>query len=128
MANRTLPLQSAAWRRLRASVLNGEPLCRHCHARGIMTEATDVDHINNDASNNSAENLQGLCHECHSRKTNADMGRRVRMGCDADGLPLDPNHPWAKVCSLLQKSPEGDRRYPTGYPSFNADCLKNRQS
>ena len=91
---RTLPLQSAAWRRMRASVLNGEPLCRHCAARGLLTEATDVDHKSGDPSDNSSENLQPLCHECHSRKTQADMGKRVTYGCDINGMPLDPLHPW----------------------------------
>ena len=124
---RTLPLNSASWRRMRASVLNGEPLCRHCAARGLVIEATDVDHKSGDPSDNSSENLQPLCHSCHSLKTNADMGKRVYQGCDVDGLPLDPNHPWAKVCSLLQKSPGTDIARPAGSPRVNATCLKNRQ-
>lgn len=101
---RTLPLQSGAWQRLRASVLAGEPLCRDCAARGIVTEATDVDHVSGDPSDNSSENLQPLCHSCHSRKTARDHGKQVSMGHDTDGLPLDPSHPWAKVCRLLQRS------------------------
>ncbi|WP_292934534.1 HNH endonuclease signature motif containing protein [Noviherbaspirillum sp.] len=111
---RTLALDSAAWRKLRALVLNEEPTCRHCQALGRVTPATDVDHIDNDPSNNSRDNLQALCHECHSRKTNADMGRRVSYGCDVNGMPLDPNHPWNR-----EKSPEADGHTPTGTPSFN---------
>ena len=124
---RALPLNGSAWQRLRASVLSGEPLCRHCAARGIVTEATDVDHISGDPGDNSSENLQPLCHSCHSRKTASDHGKRVSMGCDVDGLPLDPAHPWAKVCSLLQKTPECARARPAGSSSFTADCPKNRQ-
>ena len=124
---RALPLNGSAWQRLRASVLSGEPLCRHCAARGIVTEATDVDHISGDPGDNSSENLQPLCHSCHSRKTASDHGKRVSMGCDVDGLPLDPAHPWARVCSLLQKSPECARARPAGSSSFTADCPKNRQ-
>jgi hypothetical protein len=112
---------------MRASVLNGEPLCRHCAARGLLTEATDVDHVSGDPGDNSSENLQPLCHECHSRKTASDQGKRVSMGCDVDGLPLDPAHPWAKVCSLLQKSPGTNLARPAGSSSFTADCPKNRQ-
>lgn len=100
---RTLPLNGAAWQRLRASVLSGEPLCRHCHARCIVTPATDVDHISGDPSDNSPENLQPLCHECHSRKTAADHGKNVYQGCDTDGMPLDPDHPWRRTRALLLK-------------------------
>ena len=87
---RTLALNTAAWQRLRASVLAEQPLC----ACGCMGIATDVDHINGDPSDNSRENLQGLTHECHSRKTARDHGRRVNGGCDATGQPSDPAHPW----------------------------------
>lgn len=87
---RTLALDSPAWRKLRASVLREQPLCA-CGCHGL---ATDVDHINNDPTDNRRENLQGLAHECHSRKTQQDMGKRVTWGCDEHGMPLDPNHPW----------------------------------
>ena len=90
---RTLPLNGAAWQRLRASVLAGEPLCRHCTARGLTVVATDLDHRDN-PGNNDAINLQPLCHECHSRKTASDHGKRVSMGCDVSGMPLDPGHAW----------------------------------
>lgn len=91
---RTLALDGAAWRRLRASVLADEPLCQDCHARGILTEATEVDHRDNDPTNNERENLVGMCKPCHSRKTQANMGKSVRQGCDIHGMPLDPDHPW----------------------------------
>ena len=91
---RTLPLNTAAWQRLRASVLCGEPLCRHCTARGLTVTATDVDHRDGNPGNNDAINLQPLCHECHSRKTASDHGKRVSMGCDVSGMPLDPGHAW----------------------------------
>ena len=91
---RTLALDGAAWRKLRASVLADSPLCEHCSKRGLIVLATDVDHIDDDASNNDRDNLASLCHSCHSRKTMADMGHRVKYGCDVNGLPLDPSHPW----------------------------------
>ncbi|MGB7479864.1 MAG: HNH endonuclease signature motif containing protein [Burkholderiaceae bacterium] len=105
--NRTLALNSAAWGRLRAAVLDDEPLCRHCYAYGRVNFATDVDHIDNDASNNDRNNLQALCHECHSRKTMADMGHRVATGCDAHGRPLDPHHHWNR-----EKSPATEAAEP----------------
>ena len=89
-----LPLNGAAWQRLRASVLAGEPLCRHCTARGLTVVATDLDHRDGNPGNNDAINLQPLCHECHSRKTASDHGKDVYMGCDVSGMPLDPGHAW----------------------------------
>lgn len=59
----------ARWRRLRAMVLAEEPLCRECLRQGRVTPATDVHHIDGDARNMRRENLEPLCHECHSRHT-----------------------------------------------------------
>lgn len=102
---RTLSLNSTAWKRLRAEVLASEPLCRMCKARGLVVPATDVDHINNNTGDytddNRREALQSLCHECHSRKTAAEMGKSVTWGCDVNGVPLDPAHPWNRA----EKSP-----------------------
>lgn len=120
---RTLALNGAAWGRLRALVLDDEPLCRRCYEHGRITAATDVDHIDNDASNNERSNLQGLCHECHSRKTAEDMGKVTRYGCDLNGMPLDPAHPWNR-----EKSPATERQEPTGSIDFNRNCLNKRQS
>ena len=144
---RVLPLNSAAWRKLRKQVLAEEPLCRHCAAQGLVVPATEVDHINNDASDNrhdpsdrSKSNFQALCKPCHSIKTMAALyGRPARMGCDAEGNPINPAHHWNKstgeaatglagdVEGDAQKSPAADGSEPTCSPSFNADCLKNRQ-
>ena len=118
---RTLKLDGRAWRKLRASVLASVPLCRHCTARGLAVMATDLDHASGDPSDNSAENLQPLCHECHSRKTAADLGKRVTYGCDASGTPADPSHYWnqtavrdpgARQSDKCQKSPATHPRPP----------------
>ena len=90
---RTLGLDSAAWRKLRASVLREQPICAMCET----APATDCDHRDNDPTNNDRDNLQGLCHECHSRKTQADQGKRTTWGCDEHGMPLDPNHHWSNA-------------------------------
>ncbi|WP_207383293.1 HNH endonuclease [Comamonas thiooxydans] len=91
---RALPLTSTAWRKLRASVLAEQPLCVDCAVIGRTSIAEDVDHKDGNPGNNERENLQGLCHPCHSRKTAADHGKTVRMGSDVHGMPLDPRHPW----------------------------------
>ena len=91
---RLLPLNSDAWRKLRKQVLAEEPLCRHCAAQGLTVPATEVDHMRG-AADNSRDALQALCKPCHSIKTMADLyGRPARMGCDAEGNPINPEHPW----------------------------------
>lgn len=59
-----------AWRdRIRPQQLARHPLCEDCLDRGQVTAATDVDHMDGNPHNNSADNLRSLCHACHSRKT-----------------------------------------------------------
>ena len=62
----------ARWRRLRLMFLAEHPLC--CDPFGVHRAspalATDVDHIvPRPAGGDDWENLQALCHVCHSRKT-----------------------------------------------------------
>jgi len=95
---RTLPLNSAAWRRLREQVLAEEPLCADCRLMGYVTPANQVDHIVDSRADydddNSRHNLQSLCTPCHSRKTAVSMGKASSAGCDVRGRPLDANHHW----------------------------------
>ena len=60
----------ARWQRLRAFVLKRHPVCKGCD----RAPATEVDHIVPKAQGggDEAENLQGLCKPCHSRKTFAE--------------------------------------------------------
>jgi len=64
------------WELLRARVLAAEPLCRHCLAKGIVTEARHVDHIRPRAAGGTDEliNLQPLCRPCHEAKSIIDAG------------------------------------------------------
>src|SRR5687768_6538332 len=73
--NRTLALNGAAWARLRRYVLSQQPLCAECERQGRIRASLDVDHVDNDASNNDLSNLEALCHSCHSRKTRRDYSR-----------------------------------------------------
>lgn len=61
------------WKQLRRAQLAREPWCRDCLAQGVYTVATDVDHIAAHRGDErlfyDANNLQSLCHSCHSRKT-----------------------------------------------------------
>ena len=111
---RLLPLNNAAWRKLRMRVLAEQPLCPECEARDILEPATQVHHKDDNASNNTRSNLVGLCASCHSRHTAADMGGNVRMGCDVTGKPLDHHHHWNRPAtgvptgSMSKKSPATD--------------------
>lgn len=40
-------------------------------------------------------NWQSLCKSCHDGYKQAlERGGTHAYGCDPDGLPADPNHPW----------------------------------
>lgn len=63
----------AKWRRLRSAILAGNPICAdpfRLHSRQVVL-ATDVDHIlaKREGGRDEKNNLQPLCHACHSRKT-----------------------------------------------------------
>ena len=126
---RLLPLNSDAWYRLRRMVLNEQPLCPECEARGVIEPATQVHHVNDNAMDNSRSNLVGLCAPCHSRHTAHDMGKRVNHGCDVSGWPANPSSHWNEaavgpsggLAGALpnQKSPAAEGPEPTCTPHFN---------
>lgn len=72
----------ANWRKLRAWVLNRDPLCRLCLEEGIVREATEVDHIiprrERPDLSFDLDNLQALCKPHHSQKTAREMHRWSR--------------------------------------------------
>ena len=97
------PYNTARWARLRRKVLAGEPMCRACATLGKHTPAQDVDHITPIKAGGDVwtmGNLQPLCPTHHSLKTGAyDKAGRPwseweRRGCNPDGTPRDPDHPW----------------------------------
>jgi 5-methylcytosine-specific restriction enzyme A len=69
----------ARWQRLRRMFLAAHPICEdpdQVHPAQVVP-ATDVDHIVSlrDGGSNREENLQALCHACHSHKTAKENGR-----------------------------------------------------
>lgn len=64
---------SKLWKQNRAMQLLLHPYCQECARHGIRRRATDVDHIIPHRGDltlfNDTENLQSLCHSCHSKKT-----------------------------------------------------------
>lgn len=69
------------WKRIRAQVLAGEPLCRLCLSAGKTVPATVADHIVPiaEGGTHAQDNLQPLCKRCHDAiKTPADVAARGR--------------------------------------------------
>lgn len=63
---------------IRAAVLRANPLCIHCQRAGRVTLADEVDHIIPLAKGGTDEfkNLQGLCRDCHARKSAGESTQR----------------------------------------------------
>jgi 5-methylcytosine-specific restriction endonuclease McrA len=76
---------------------------------GVCYPSLYADHIievtddTSDANFFNEANVQSLCARCHRRKTDAEAAKRAGrrppqyrrpliVGCDADGMPLDPDH------------------------------------
>ncbi len=70
----------ARWRKLRAAFLRARPLCQDCEGRGVITEATTVDHVvpKHLGGRDEWRNLQALCEPCHNRKTGREGARARR--------------------------------------------------
>jgi len=104
------PYNLVAWKRLREAHLAIEPQCRACAAMGRLTRADTVDHVHAISEGGPAfpghDGLASYCGPCHSAKTargaeaGAVQSSKPRRGCDANGNPLDPAHPWNAGKSL----------------------------
>ena len=84
--------ESAAWHSwyskpiwtddLRPAQLLREPFCRECWKQGHRVRATDVDHVEDHkgvwAKFIDCNNLQSLCHSCHSKKTMRERWKRAK--------------------------------------------------
>jgi len=50
-----------------------------CKACGKKLDARDFDHIDRNSSNNSLENCQALCLECHRKKNSKDQTKEAEI-------------------------------------------------
>ena len=110
--NKEPRIYDSRWGKARQAFLREHPLCILCQALGRIEVATVVDHITphrlkdalitgNPADISRAQKLfwdrgnwQGLC-KPHHDSTKQRMEKSGRMtGCDADGIPLDPDSHW----------------------------------
>jgi 5-methylcytosine-specific restriction protein A len=86
--------------RQRARLFREQPLCVVCLAKGRVTPATERDHIIplSQGGTDTDDNVQALCSACHKAKSQSEMNREgLAPGCDVNGLPLDPGHPFNSV-------------------------------
>ena len=67
------------------------PLCVMCKKNGLITIATELDHIKAlcNGGTDTPDNRQGLCLSCHAIKTSKDLGHRSIKSIGIDGWPLD---------------------------------------
>lgn len=76
-ATRAMHTGSAAWARLRHAVLARDAhRCKAC-GRLVAGRSAHIDHIDGDSHNNAMTNLQTLCIEGHSRKTQAEKAGKA---------------------------------------------------
>jgi 5-methylcytosine-specific restriction protein A len=125
--------KSKAWLQLRALKLANDPLCEYCKARGKATPAREVDHwravITHPHLALEYDNLRAACTPCHSSKTRAENSGRPWRGCDLQGHPLDPRHPWnqEKHGGDIERSDESSSG-PTLYSETRAgDALGKKE-
>lgn len=98
-------LRRRQWSLLRQEHLRKEPLCRRCNELGRVNGGSRkaplvVDHIVPHRGDRALffdpSNLQTLCKAHHDSVKQREEKRGVRVGADADGVPLDPSHPWRR--------------------------------
>lgn len=96
------------WQKARETFLKQHPLCRLHAALGHVVLATVVDHIEPHRGDQSKfwnrANWQPLCKACHDSTKQRAEKSGVLQGCGLSGVPLDPNHHWAKA---LRQREEG---------------------
>lgn len=89
------------WQAARTKRLASVPYCERCMPRGETIKATVVNHrvphkgdwrLFIDQSNH-----ESVCKPCHDGLIQREETRGHRIGWDASGRPIDPDHPWNKA-------------------------------
>ncbi|MCY4129012.1 MAG: HNH endonuclease [Gammaproteobacteria bacterium] len=88
---------SVKWKRLRAWVIQNEPLCRMCAEEGRLESAQVVDHIHAHRGDPvlfyDTDNLQPLCKACHDKRKQQEERSGFKRDIGEDGWPMDERHP-----------------------------------
>jgi len=126
------PYNTSQWQKLRKAKLAQQPLCEVCTRMGKATAASHVDHILAISAGGHPfpplEELMSMCPPCHSIKTNAmdrANGSGIAMkGCDVNGDPLDPAHPFQVGPSSITKTahtPDRPCKSVESFPVFERE-------
>lgn len=90
-----------AWKDARLAQLAHQPLCERCEKAGRITQATVVNHRTPHKGDWSLfinpENHESLCAPHHDTLVQREEARGHVIGCDVDGRPVDPAHPWNRA-------------------------------
>ena len=104
------PYCTSRWQRLRRQKLMQHTLCQACLQDGRIAPATAVDHVVPINAGGDPfpvfDGLASLCASCHNAKTRAEqLGESNWMykGCDINGRPRDPRHPWNRTVQSRTK-------------------------
>lgn len=83
----TTRIRGRALQALRKRHLSADPLCVICASKGLITLATQLDHITAlvNGGSNDDDNMQGLCDACHTTKSRSDLGYAPRAHFGSDG-------------------------------------------
>ncbi|AFJ47154.1 HNH endonuclease [Shimwellia blattae] len=105
-------IYGSKWDKARRLFLRAHPLCVMCQQQGQTTAATVVDHIIPHKLKDALRagdpraiaraqklfwdrgNWQGLCAPHHGSTKQRMEKRGVIIGCDENGMPLDPSSHW----------------------------------
>ncbi|WP_313392781.1 HNH endonuclease [Sphingobium yanoikuyae] len=87
----TLRDHSSAYRRLCATLIDDEPLCRYCRSEGRISPATLIDHIValSVGGSNDRSNLAPACAYCNAAKAIVEQ-RFVARGYEVRDVMLEP--------------------------------------
>jgi 5-methylcytosine-specific restriction enzyme A len=68
--------------KLRAELFSRDPLCVECRRKGLVTRATQRDHIKSlaDGGEDVESNVQGLCDACHDVKSERERLQGLARG------------------------------------------------
>lgn len=106
-----------AWRDLRAAVLRRDPICA---TRGCGRPSSHADHVipRSRGGADSMGNLRGMCSRCHNSRSARGNAEPRAIGCDANGQPRDPGHPWLDTPQV--RDAFGEETNLPREPSINA--------